>query len=114
MDLGLLKKVRKQERLSLERHEHSIQCLILHPSITALLIRRYNTTFYTSIKFDQGVTSLVSILFRAENSLSKGKSIYYLLLIIVIFFGGSELGMYNQALKSNVHALFQDLTFEQP
>ena len=35
-DLGLLKKVRKQERLlpklSLEtRHEHSIQCLILHP-----------------------------------------------------------------------------------
>ena len=40
-DFGLLKKVRKQERLSLEtRHEHSIsvqsmnirfQCLILHP-----------------------------------------------------------------------------------
>ena len=39
-DLGLLKKVQKQERLSLSRHEHSIsvqgmniqfQCLILHP-----------------------------------------------------------------------------------
>ena len=31
-DLGLLKRVRKQERLSLEtRHEHSISCLILQP-----------------------------------------------------------------------------------
>ena len=46
-DLGLLKKVRKQERLSLEtRHEHSIsvqdmnilfQCLILHPIINVVL-----------------------------------------------------------------------------
>ena len=62
------------------RHEHSISV----PDSTSLnhcSTDDVTTPFYTCIKFDEGVTSRFHT-FRAENSLSKGKSIYYLLLII--------------------------------
>ena len=54
------------------RHEHLIS--VPDSNIPKSLYYLQDVTtqpFYTSIKFDQRVTSLVSILFRTENSLSK-------------------------------------------
>ena len=91
-DLGLLKKVWKQEKLRGDfwfwklfweswelfsaRQEHSISV----PDSTSLnhciTDKDVTTPFYTYIKFDQGSCFHT---FSAENSVSKGKSTYYLL-----------------------------------